>query len=226
MIKFINRFSYRLYGNLLAVALVICFGMLVHTHQELAQMRQLNQLFDQSNEKLTLALAKERARKPKILLVKPTAVANFSTESPEISYNGVKKTPPLAFQNKNPLNVKQPNKHTRWKGQIGRDKIGHAQFENWEMGIRASAIVLKNYAVKHQINTIEGLVCRFAEANHEPYMRFLENRLSIKRDEEFNLLKRLPEVLKAMARFESGQEFPERYFIPYDVVSYLAVKEN
>lgn len=128
----------------------------------------------------------------------------------------------LAVKNKNPLNVKCLGGNKKWKGQIGRDKIGHAVFRTWEDGIRAAAFVLKNYEAKHGINTIEDIVTRFAKAKgkvKDEYVGFLCKRMRLEPDEEFSIRKRLPELLKHMTRFESGQDFPDRFFRPYDLVS-------
>lgn len=128
----------------------------------------------------------------------------------------------LAIKNKNPLNVKCLGGGKKWKGQIGKDKIGHAIFRTWEDGIRAAAFVLKNYEAKHGINTIEDIVVRFAKAKGEvknEYIGFLCRRMKLRPDEEFSIRKRLPELLKHMTRFESGQNFPDRFFRPYDLVS-------
>lgn len=128
----------------------------------------------------------------------------------------------LAIKNKNPLNVKCLEGGKKWKGQIGRDKIGHAVFRTWEDGIRAAAFVLKNYESKHGINTIEDIVTRFAKAKgkvKEEYITFLCKRMRLEPNEEFSIKKRMPELLKHMTRFESGQDFPDRFFRPYDVVS-------
>lgn len=127
----------------------------------------------------------------------------------------------LAQKNNNPLNVKRPAGGGRWKGQIGVDKFGHAIFKTQEYGIRAGALVLRSYAKKHKISTIAELVSRFAEGNHESYIKGLCSRLGVAADEQIDLVKRMPELLRAMVRQESGKELPDHYFAPYDVVAKL-----
>lgn len=127
----------------------------------------------------------------------------------------------LAQKNNNPLNVKRPANGGRWKGQIGTDKFGHAQFKTQEYGIRAGALVLRTYARKHKVSTVEGLVARFAEGNQEGYVKTLCRRLRVKPDEKIDLVKRMPELLRAMVRQESGKDLPEHFFAPYDVVAAL-----
>ena len=130
----------------------------------------------------------------------------------------------MAFQNKNLLNVKNSWGGNKWKGQIGTDRFGHAIFSDWEYGIRAASIVLKNYANKHEIDTVQKIVKRFCTGNHQTYIKFISKKLNVSPDEKIDILKRMPELLKAMARFESGQDIPDRFFVPYDVVTYLNTK--
>lgn len=124
----------------------------------------------------------------------------------------------LSVQNKNPLNVKALSGSDMWVGQIGKDVHGHAIFSTWEHGMRAGAIVLKNYHKKHGIETVEGIVRRFAEGNQADYIRFLCERLHVKPDEKIDIIRRMAEILRAMARFESGENLPERLFVAYDIL--------
>lgn len=127
----------------------------------------------------------------------------------------------LAQKNNNPLNVKRPANGGKWKGQVGVDRFGHAVFERIEYGMRAGALVLRSYARKHKVSTVEELVLRFAEGNHTGYIRHLCRRLGVSPQEELDLVKRMPEVLRVMVRHESGQELPDHFFAPYDVVAKL-----
>lgn len=124
----------------------------------------------------------------------------------------------LASENRNPLNIKARSTDP-WEGQIGRDKYGHAVFETWEHGIRAASLVLRSYAVTHEIDTVEGIINRFAEGNREAYVAFLCNRLDVRADEPLDIIARMPDLLRAMSRFESGMELPDKYFIAYDILA-------
>jgi hypothetical protein len=105
---------------------------------------------------------------------------------------------------RNYCNVKAP-RDDYWQGQVGRDKHGHAIFKSPEWSLRAGAIVLKNYSRRHGLNTIQGIVKRFSTCNHEEYISFLCRRLGLKPDEPFNVMRRMPELLPAMVRFETGR---------------------
>lgn len=127
---------------------------------------------------------------------------------------------PLAVRNRNPLNVKA-RKTDPWKGQVGVDKFGHAVFESYEYGVRAAALTLRAYARRHKITTVQEMVERFAEGNHAGYIAHVCKVLKVKPKEEIDLVKRMPELLRVMARHESGKTLPEALFIPYDVVAKL-----
>ena len=124
----------------------------------------------------------------------------------------------LASENRNPLNIKARSTDP-WEGQIGMDKYGHAVFETWEHGIRAASLVLRSYAVTHEIDTVEGIINRFAEGNREAYVAFLCNWLDVRADEPLDIIARMPDLLRAMSRFESGMELPDKYFIAYDILT-------
>ena len=109
----------------------------------------------------------------------------------------------LSRKARNYVNVKAPSDRY-WRGQTGRDKHGHAVFESPEWSLRAGAIVLKNYSRRHGLNTIEGIVKRFSTCNHDEYIRFLCRRLHLRPDEKFNVVERMPELLPAMVKFETG----------------------
>ena len=130
----------------------------------------------------------------------------------------------LAFKNRNPLNVKAETDHY-WEGQIGRDKFKHAIFKSWEYGIRAASLTLRSYAKRHRINTVEGIVARFTDTKDPKviaaYIASICKKLNLKPDEKFDIVPRIPELLRAMAYFEARLEIPERYFAPYDILAKL-----
>ena len=140
--------------------------------------------------------------------LKPVIVHNDAAET-----SGEELT--LAHLNNNPLNVKGSN----WLGQVGQDKFGHAIFASPDYGFRAAARLLLNYKTKHGINTIDALVERFCTGNKQSYKQFLGTHLNVKPTDEIDIQDRLPELLRAMARFESGQWYEEELFLPYSVLS-------
>lgn len=143
--------------------------------------------------------------------IRPEEIESEEQEEPE---------EPLAVRNFNPLNIKAL-KYEKWKGQVGTDKHGHAIFESYEYGVRAAAHILKNYWQRHNICTVSELVNRFAEGNREAYIRFICQKLKVAPDEKLDMVRRIPQLLRAMSHFESGRILPEYLFIPYDILAKL-----
>lgn len=126
----------------------------------------------------------------------------------------------LAEINNNPLNVKKVS--GKWQGQQGVDAQGHIIFDSPENGIRAGANVLMNYYHVHKLDTAYGIVDRFCtadKARKKKYAAFIEKRLGVEAGKSFNVLERMPELLAAMSRFESGKEWNSALFAPYSLLS-------
>lgn len=118
----------------------------------------------------------------------------------------------------NYLNVKAPS-DTYWLGQCGRDSHGHAVFKSPEWSLRAGTLVLRSYYQRHGIKTIKGIVERFSTNNHEEYTKYLCSRLHLEPDEEFNVMKRMPELVRHMVRFESAADVRPEHIHLLDVMS-------
>ena len=168
------------------------------------ELQERNANLSRKAEKLSLQL---EARQMEI-----RALEELRTEELRImSADENSKVNTLAVQNNNPCNIKAVR--TPWKGQVGTDKHGHAVFDEPAHGIRAAANVLINY------DTLNGVVGRFCTGNREQYVAYLSRRLGLRPDESFDVLARLPELLQAMARFESGREWDRSLFLPYSLIS-------
>ena len=111
-------------------------------------------------------------------------------------------------RNNNLLNIRY-NKGNNWQGQTGQDDSGYAQFDNRFSGIRAADKVLNNYSKLHNIDTIEGMVNRFApKGDNNPVNAYIDNiydKTGIERGSKINLQD--PNVrnqlLPVMANFET-----------------------
>lgn len=120
----------------------------------------------------------------------------------------------------NYLNVKAPS-DSYWLGQKGRDAHGHAVFVSPEWSLRAGTLVLRSYYQRHGIKTVRGIVERFSTCNHEEYTKYLCARLKLDPDEEFNVMRRMPELVRHMVRFESGSDVRPAHIHMLDVLSSL-----
>ena len=118
----------------------------------------------------------------------------------------------------NYLNVKAPS-DSYWLGQCGRDSHGHAVFKSPEWSLRAGTLVLRSYYQRHNIKTVRGIVERFSTNNHEEYTKYLCDRLKLDPDEEFNVMRRMPELVRHMVRFESGSDVRPAHIDMLDVLS-------
>lgn len=73
----------------------------------------------------------------------------------------------------NPLNIKVFGNN--WSGMVGQDAKGHAIFETPQDGICAAAKILKTYASKYGINTVDGIVDRFCAASDGVTRAYISN---------------------------------------------------
>lgn len=200
--------SYRLLANICCILALVVFVLFVHTVHY--------------NEELLRELQAENAMLIRSAQMQQAQLEQLQTANPQIIVQMEEPTgDAIAIRNKNPLNIKCFNKDDPWVGQIGTDKFGHAIFESWEYGFRAASITLRSYARKHKIDTISGVVKRFAEGNRDPYIRYLSRKLGVGPDEKIDLIEYMPQLLRHMARFESGQDMPERFLAPYDILAKL-----
>ena len=150
----------------------------------------------------------------------------FNVDNPKpIKVVATKET--LARKNRNPLNIKTLRGSEKWEGQIGSDSFGHAKFKQWEHGVRAFVLTMVTYHQKYGIDTVPKLVKRYAEGNHEEYIKFICYKLNITDEEKkINILKRIPELIKTMAKFESGIDLPDYLVTQYDPLTKLEWRRN
>jgi hypothetical protein len=73
----------------------------------------------------------------------------------------------------NPLNIKAFGNN--WSGMVGQDARGHAIFETPQDGICAAVKILKTYASKYGINTVDGIVDRFCAASDGVTRAYISN---------------------------------------------------
>lgn len=73
----------------------------------------------------------------------------------------------------NPLNIKVFGNN--WSGMVGQDARGHAIFETPQDGICAATKILKTYASKYGINTVDGIVDRFCAASDGVTRAYISN---------------------------------------------------
>jgi len=112
---------------------------------------------------------------------------------------------PRGLRNNNPGNIE---KGANWRGLSSQQTDSRfAQFISPQWGIRAMAIILRNYTVLHGINTIAGIVERWAPGHENPtvtYADFVAERVGVNPNAEIDVVAALPRIIPAMIEFENG----------------------
>ena len=213
--------SLQVIASLLAMAaIVVCSASAIMYHNAfVAANSRLEKSMKETNDLKTRLLSSiDELEKLKKQKVKPAAEKKDIVSFKPQFVCGKEGT--ISRRLNNPFNIKRRYGGGKWKGEIGYDSQGHVHFESVEYGIRAAAYVLKSYYRNHKIDTLEGIIERFCGGNRK-YVRFLCHRLNLKSDEKFNVLARLPELMQAMSKYESGRQLPSECLVTLDIVREL-----
>lgn len=126
-------------------------------------------------------------------------------------------TTPIGFKMNNPLNIKLTG--DRWRGQVmpsAGDKFAH--FEAPEFGIRAAVRLLTNYWGNNGINTLRGLITRWAPPSDnnptEAYIATVAAKTDMDPDEPYDVgnYAEVLKILRAMTRVELGKPPGESWY--------------
>ena len=114
----------------------------------------------------------------------------------------------LGVKNNNWLNITQDDDND-WIGQSGDDGK-FVTFKDPVYGVRAADRLIENYHSKRGIDTISGVISRFAPSEENPtdsYIDFVSGATGIPRDQSIDLAdpEVRGEVLKAMVAFETPE---------------------
>ena len=116
------------------------------------------------------------------------------------------------------FNVKRLSGGRKWRGEIGIDEQKHVIFSAPEYSVRAGALTLRSYYMVHKLDTIEKIVKRYSTSNHDEYISYLCAKMKLRPDESFDVIRRLPELLKGIAYFETGKQIPEKMLATLDIL--------
>lgn len=111
------------------------------------------------------------------------------------------------FTANNPLNVRETS--DKWLGKAASDDSGYVRFASPEAGIRAAVKTLQTYKKSHGIDTLLGVVQRWAPASENPLDEYIKNVsewTGIKPDQKIDLSDKatLQKIIPAMMRQEIG----------------------
>lgn len=125
--------------------------------------------------------------------------------------NRVVSTLTRGFRNNNPLNIRKGN---NWQGETSVS--GDSAFESFiapEYGYRAGAKLLDNYRDVYGLNTVRGIVEKFAPPNENPtgkYVSYVADKMGVMVDQPIDTRDNatMYRLLEALTRFENGGLFP------------------
>lgn len=115
---------------------------------------------------------------------------------------------PRGLRNNNPANLKGKD---LWLGKTGVDDSGFIQFKTPQAGLRAMAINLANQEKKHGINTVSGLISKYAPNSENDTVSYIEkvaNDLGVKPNQKIKLTdkKTMLKLMKTMITVENGNQ--------------------
>ena len=122
-------------------------------------------------------------------------------------------TVPRGIRLNNPGNIKEsPGDKTQWQGERATDDDPvFEEFMSPEAGIRALARILLGYQRRHGLNTIAGIINRWApgcENDTGSYITHVAVRLGVTPDQAIDLTKAdtMVGLVEAIIRHENGQQ--------------------
>lgn len=141
-----------------------------------------------------------------LLLSGGVAVYSVYKKKPVIDVLPSMIKPTLGTKNNNPLNIRY-NPENKWQGMTGQNK-GYCTFESSVYGIRAGAVLMKNYMTKYGLTSVKGLVNRWAPpSDNNPtqnYINFVAKKLGVSPNSASLSVGDIPALIKAMIQFENG----------------------
>jgi hypothetical protein len=118
---------------------------------------------------------------------------------------------PRGIRNNNPGNIRWGDE---WKGLVSkpqRTDKSFCQFTGPEYGIRAMVVILRNYQRKYALNTISGIIHRWAppnENNTQAYIDSVARALGVEADQRIDVTdsRVMIPLLEAIIKHENGQQ--------------------
>lgn len=116
---------------------------------------------------------------------------------------------PRGIRNNNPLNIVRSDE--RWQGEVNGHDARFAAFATPEAGIRAGAKNLLAYQKDHGLDTVSGIVSRWAPATEndpDSYIAAVSKALGVKPDDKLDLREGgvMSKLVAAMIHAENGQQ--------------------
>lgn len=144
---------------------------------EMLKQRDTTRTTAQTKKQQELAAAEEKA----------VAERAATTEAPDWVY-GANKKPIRGLLNNNPGNIDKTK--SMWTGEIEGGDKRFKTFATPELGVRAIVENLRSYETKYGINTVEGIIKRWAPPNEndtKSYITFVAQQLGVEPNAQLNL---------------------------------------
>jgi len=112
-------------------------------------------------------------------------------------------------RNNNPLNIRY-NATDQWQGLVGHDSDGFCIFQDVAHCFRAGGIIIRRYYNVYYLNTIRGIITRYAPPSENPteaYIASVSTRMGIAPDANIDVINSnvMIALLSAMVWQENGE---------------------
>ena len=112
------------------------------------------------------------------------------------------------IRNNNPGNIRSGP--SQWQGMSAvQTDDEYIQFDDPVYGIRAMARLLQNYQANYELNTIRGIISRWAPAHENPtdaYITNVSRTVGVLPDQRINVRDRMEPLIKAIILQENGRQ--------------------
>lgn len=127
---------------------------------------------------------------------------------------------PRGLRNCNPGNIRHSN--TPWKGEVPGNDPAFITFGTMVDGVRAMAKLLQNYQKLHGINTVTGIINRWAPPNENDtvgYIAYVASSIGVPPDAPLTLTNSdtLARLVYAIICRENGQAVAAQYVTAFDL---------
>lgn len=122
---------------------------------------------------------------------------------------------PRGIRNNNPANIRWGENWEGLKKDGKKQDPSFCVFTEAQYGIRALAKILITYYLRHGINTVRGIIMRYAppvENDSVSYIEHVAKELGVGVDEKINVLQAevMATLIRAIIKHENGQQpYPE-----------------
>lgn len=112
---------------------------------------------------------------------------------------------PRGIRNNNPGNIRRSS--IDWRGEVATGDQTFEVFDTPEQGIRALGKILRNYQRKYGLNTVRGIINRWApptENNTDAYVQHVAEAVGADPDEPINVDATLSLLVSSIILHENG----------------------